>query len=104
MNNSGIPNFKGKSATGWLIAIYFFAILGGILGFGLDSYVGVVICHLLAMCLGFYVFIVTEVKFDPMTRRTYKLKKYKSSHCLLAQLGVILTVIIYGCWKLYIKL
>ena len=70
---------EGKNATGWLIAIYFFAILGGLLGL-------------------FFGLIVYRQKVDmPNGEKVYK---YKDSHRKAALGGAILSCISMIIWKI----
>jgi len=69
--------YQPKSATGWLVAIYIFAFLGGLLGFafGISVYVQ---------------------KIDLSNGQT--VHKYKESHRSAALIGAILSVISFLFW------
>ncbi len=70
---------KSESATGWLIAIYIFAALGGLLGvvFGIQTY---------------------RAKIQLCDGR--KVHKYKESHRTAALIGTILSIISYATWQI----
>lgn len=75
--------YEEKSATGWLIATYIFAILGGLFG----------------LIIGLHVYRATETIIDPNTNQYSKVKKYKESHRTLGLVGAILAIVSIFCWK-----
>ena len=74
--------YEEKSATGWLIAAYIFAALGGYLG----------------MIIGIMVFMAKEKVKDPNGGET-KVLKYKKNHRTLGLIAAILSVISIFVWK-----
>lgn len=67
-----------KNATGWLIAVYIFAALGGFLG----------------IIFGIMVYNDKVVLGDGT-----KVHKYKQSHRMLGLVGVVLSIISVFVWK-----
>lgn len=76
--------YQEKSATGWLIATYICAILGGLFG----------------LVIGLYVYRATEIIIDPNTNQYRKVKKYKESHRTLGLVGAILAAVSIICWRI----
>lgn len=76
------PLYEEKSATGWLIAAYIFALLGGYLG----------------MIIGIMVFMAKEKVKDANGTET-KVPKYKKNHRTLGLIAAILSVISIFVWK-----
>ena len=75
--------YEEKSATGWLIAAYICAILGGLFG----------------LIIGLHVYRATETRLDPNTNQIYKVKKYKESHRTLGLVAAILAIVSIFFWK-----
>jgi len=71
------PPFEGKSATEWLVAIYVFAALGGLLG------------------LAFGIFVYVQKTNLPNGQKVHK---YKESHRTAALIGAIISVISFLFW------
>lgn len=78
-----VPEYEEKSAIGWLIAIYIFAALGGLLGvvFGVSTY------------------MAKEKVYDPLLGDYEKVPKYKSSHRTLALIGALLSIVSIIVWQ-----
>jgi len=70
---------KGENATGWLIAIYIFAVLGGLLGL---------------------IFGMTVYRSKISLPDGKKVHKYKSSHRIAALTGAILSCISMFVWRM----
>ena len=75
-------NQDRQSATGWLIATYIFAILGGVIG----------------LILGLRVFSAKEVLVNEEGERE-SVPKYKDSHRVIGLVGAILAGISTIIWK-----
>ncbi|MDR1330710.1 MAG: protein kinase [Tannerella sp.] len=73
------PSVSGKDATGWLVAIYTFAVLGGVVGIILGTHV--------------YRSKITL----PDGRKVYR---YRESHRTAAQAGALLSCLSFITWQL----
>lgn len=71
--------FEGESAKGWLIAIYIFAVLGGLLG---------------------VIFGITTYRDKIQLSDGNKAYKYKQSHRSMALVGAILSIISMLIWRI----
>ena len=78
-----IPEYEEKSAVGWLIAIYIFAALGGLLGvvFGISTY------------------MAKENVYNPLLGDYEKVPKYKSLHRTMALIGALLSIVSVFIWQ-----
>jgi serine/threonine-protein kinase len=81
------PVYEPKPATGWLVAIYLFAVLGG--------WLGIVFVVLGGLGIGFGISVYSQ-KVEFADGR--KVPKYKESHRTAALYGAILSVISMFIW------